>query len=91
MADKDYHPKWDNSQREFADAVTQLELWEWFEKVEPPKDEGYMVWSHKNLDKIEKIIGHQSHSGASFAYYCRNMQWWAKNYNLSPPNPQNSG
>lgn len=88
MADKDYHPKWDNSQREFADAVTQLELWEWFEKVEPSKDDGYMFWSHKNLDNIEKLVGHQGHSGASFGFYCRCMQWWAKNYNLSPPNPQ---
>ena len=49
-----------------------------------------MFWSHKNLDNIEKIVRHHGHSGASFAYYCRNMQWWAKNYNLSPPNPQNS-
>jgi hypothetical protein len=81
MADKSYHPKWDDSQKEFADAITKLELWNWLAQDEPPKDKGYMFWGHENIDKISKLVENQHHSGASFAFYLRNMQYWAKNYN----------
>ena len=56
MADKSYHPKWDDSQKEFADAITKLELWNWLAQDEPPKDKGYMYWGHENIDKISKLV-----------------------------------
>lgn len=56
MANKSYHPKWDDSQKEFADAITKLKLWNWLAQDKPPKDKGYMFWEHENIDKFQNLL-----------------------------------
>ena len=62
-----------------ADAITKLELWDWMKDDNPPKDTGYMFWRHENIDKISNTIVNNGHSGATFGYALRIMQFIAKN------------
>ena len=63
-----------------AGIVTDLDLWKWLELNDPPKNTGYMFWSHENLQKIinhpDSVMGH--HSGSSWACLLRTIQFIAK-------------
>jgi hypothetical protein len=62
-----------------ANVVTKLELWEWFRMESPPENEGYQWWGHENINKISEGLGKDNnHSGASFAFAMRTMQYIAK-------------
>jgi len=62
-----------------ANVVTRLELWEWFRMESPPENEGYSWWGHENINKISDGLGKDNnHSGASFAFAMRTMQYIAK-------------
>ena len=74
-----------------ARAVTELELWEWFRNIDPPKDKGYVWWANENSSKITKhpLVENCGHSGATEAYAKRIMQsiaehgfkqWASKNH-----------
>ena len=63
-----------------AIAVTELELWEWFRTVNPPKNKGYMWWNDDNNYKITRhpLVDSCGHSGATEAVAKRAMQGIAK-------------
>lgn len=43
----------------------------------PPADKGYVYWNHKILQEISNKLNSDGHSGASFAYTMRSMQFIA--------------
>ena len=63
---------------DMANVVTEENLWDWFKNESPPNDKGYMYWEHPNVDKIEKGLDDNPHSGATFGYCMRQMQAIAK-------------
>ena len=70
---------WSSHLKDMADTVTRLELWQWFREENPPEDQGYLWWQHENIDKISRGLPDDPHSGASFAYAMRTMQYIALN------------
>lgn len=57
--------------------ITQLDLWSWLSTYTPHKKEGFMFSSHPNICKIEGALK-TGHSGASFAFVMRAMEYIAK-------------
>jgi hypothetical protein len=55
-------------------ASTILELGDWFRTWNPEADKGYMFSSHPNIGKLLTAVEGDGHSGASFAWLCRNLQ-----------------
>lgn len=47
------------------------ELREWFVNFTPNVDEGYMFSMHPNITILNQLVESDNHSGASFAYTCR--------------------
>ena len=62
-----------------ADTITKLELWEWLRNYSPDKGRGFMWSSDKNIKKISNALPQNNHSGATFAYAMRQMEFIAKN------------
>ena len=62
-----------------ADTITKLELWEWLRNYSPDKGKGFMWSSDKNIKKISNALPQNNHSGATFAYAMRQMEFIAKN------------
>tara|TARA_B110000444_G_C18724542_1_gene540179 strand:+ start:642 stop:950 length:309 start_codon:yes stop_codon:yes gene_type:complete len=69
---------WNQSLKQMSDTITKLELWDWLKTYSPPKDQGFMWCNHENIDKISKGLVHNDHSGSSFAFALRNMEFIAK-------------
>ena len=61
-----------------ANAITQLELWDWLKNFEQNQNEGFMFSSDENVIKIGDSVISDGHSGATFAYCIRCMQSIAK-------------
>ncbi len=59
-------------------AVTAADMWDWLKTYEPEKTEGFMFSSHPNLDKIGKNM-YDGHSGASYGWTMRQLEYIAKN------------
>ena len=47
------------------------EIYNWFINFEPDPNDGYMWSSHPNLNKIDKLVDSDGHSGASFSICLR--------------------
>ena len=62
-----------------AKTVDKLNLWHWFKAESPPTDKGYSFWGHENVDLISNSLPQNNHSGATFAFAMRQMQFIAKN------------
>ena len=62
-----------------ADTITKLKLWDWFKNYSPEKGKGFMWSSHPNISKISNALPQNNHSGATFAYAMRQMEYIAKN------------
>ena len=64
-------------------AVSQLELWSWLKTFEPDEDKGFMWSSDPNVinigNKMESFPDSPGHSGGSFAFTMRHLQYIAKN------------
>ena len=64
-------------------AATQLELWVWLGTYEPDENRGFMFSSHPNItaiiEKMETIEDPPGHSGSSFGFTMRHLQYIAKN------------
>jgi hypothetical protein len=61
-------------------AITKLELWKEFSEFSPDENKGFMFTSHPLLNKINsemKFLG--EHSGSSYAWVMRTMEFIAKN------------
>lgn len=60
-------------------AITACELWDWMRMYSPEDGKGFMFTSHPNLDRIEKEMKFDGHSGASWGWTMRTMESIAKN------------
>jgi len=64
-------------------AVTQLELWVWLSTYEPEENRGFMFSSHPNIsaiiEKMETSEDPPGHSGSSFGFTMRHLQYIAQN------------
>jgi hypothetical protein len=61
------------------DAISQCELWDWLKNYSPEDGQGFMFTKHPNLDRINKAMQYSGHSGSSYAWTMRNMEYIAKN------------
>lgn len=59
-------------------SITKLDLWNVFD-IDPPQDSGYIFWENDDVKKIASSLDSDGHSGASFAYVMRHMQFIRKN------------
>lgn len=60
------------------DAVTGAEMWDWLKTYEPEEARGFMFTDHPNLKKIsDRMYG--GHSGSSYGWTMRQLQFIAKN------------
>mgnify|MGYP003685492397 CR=1 FL=1 len=64
---------------DMAKTTTRLKLWNWFKNESPPKNEGYQFWDDENINKISDGLENNNHSGATFGYCMRQIQFIAKN------------
>jgi len=67
------------SLKDMADTTTNLGLWSWFKTESPPENSGYTYWGHENVNKISNNLKNNDHSGATFGYCMRQIQYIAKN------------
>lgn len=61
-------------------AITECNLWEWLKEFTPKENEGFMFSNHENLNLIHskmKLIDY--HSGSSYGWTMRQMEYVAKN------------
>ena len=62
--------------------VSQLELWDWMKEFNPAPDEGFMWTTHPNVyrisEKMETLPNPPGHSGSSFAFTMRTLEFIAK-------------
>jgi hypothetical protein len=65
--------------RDAYKAISKCNLWEWIRTYSPEKDKGFMFSEHPNLDRINKAMEFDGHSGASYAITMRVMESIAKN------------
>ena len=73
--DTDFRPEL----KDMADTVTRLELWDWLRNEKPPENTGYTYWNHENIRKINNGLTNDTHSGATFGYAMRCMQYISEN------------
>jgi hypothetical protein len=59
-------------------ASERLELGDWFKTWEPEANKGYIFTNHPNIEKLLNATESDGHSGASFAWMCRNLQAFYK-------------
>ena len=63
-------------------AISELELWEWLKTYEPG-ERGFMCSDHNNIlvisEKMQLLPNPPNHSGSSFGYIMRTMEYIAKN------------
>jgi hypothetical protein len=64
--------------RDMDAAITQCNLWEWLREYTPEEGKGFMFSHHPNLDKINAAMKYQGHSGSSYAWTMRQMEYIAK-------------
>jgi hypothetical protein len=51
----------------------------WFKNESPPENEGYQFWDDENINKISDGLENNNHSGATFGFCMRQIQFIAKN------------
>ena len=74
----DYGIDFRPSLKKMADAVDNLNLWDWFRHEEPPPKKGYSFWEHDNIKLIvEKMDVDMDKIELSCAL--RSIQYIAKN------------
>ena len=85
MSTRNYTPLYPNSDNEAnmlqdADnAITECNLWDWLKEFNPG-NEGFSFSKHPNLNLItSKMKLYDAHSGSSFAWTLRQMEYVAKN------------
>ena len=64
--------------RDAYDAITQCELWDWLRTYSPEDNKGFMFSTHPNLERINKAMKYEGHSGSSYAMTMRVMEKIAK-------------
>ena len=76
----------DRMSRELAktsyNSVTALNMWDFFQEFQPEEGKGFMFSSHPKLTELENYIEskyNMGHSGASWGWSMRIIQFIAKN------------
>jgi hypothetical protein len=77
----------DKSERDFLrsahKAITLCELWHWLRIYKPIKDKGFMYYQAAELDKLQEQMSkdpiNDLHSGSSYGFIMREMEYIAKN------------
>lgn len=64
---------------DMATTISKLELWDWLKNYSPPENKGFMFCGESNVTKISNSLQDNSHSGATFGYCMRCMEYIAKN------------
>jgi len=59
-------------------AITQCNLWEWLRDYTPEEGKGFMFSEHPNLEKITSAMKYGGHSGSSYGWTMRQMEYIAK-------------
>jgi hypothetical protein len=75
------------------DAVTGAEMWDWMKSYEPEEGKGFMYSDHPNLDKINSRMHklYDGHSGSSYGWTMRQLEFIAKNGFTAYVNIMNGG
>ena len=60
-------------------AITTCELWGWLKDYTPEEGKGFMFTEHPNLDRINNAMKYGGHSGSSYGWTMRQMEYIAKN------------
>jgi len=60
-------------------AVTRAEMWEYMAKPSTPGEDGFMFCTDMEMTLINKKIEYNGHSGASFGWTMRHVEYIAKN------------
>jgi len=59
-------------------AITITGMWAWFAGHVPAEGEGFMFNTHPNMKIIEQAMKYEGHSGFSYAWTMRQMEFIAK-------------
>lgn len=59
-------------------AITQCELWGWLRDYTPEDGKGFMFSEHPNLTRINNAMKYGGHSGSSYGWTMRQMEYIAK-------------
>ena len=59
-------------------AITACNFWEWLRDYTPEDNKGYMFSNHPNLTKINLAMKYGGHSGASYGWTMKQMEYIAK-------------
>jgi hypothetical protein len=67
------------------DAITELDLWKWLSTFSPEEGKGFMFSNTAELQQIARHpkVDADRHSGASFAWCMRKMEYIAKSIDSS--------
>lgn len=60
-------------------AITSCGLWDWLAQYTPEDGKGFMFSEHPNLTRINNAMKYGGHSGSSYAWTMRQMEYIAKN------------
>lgn len=60
------------------EAITACDLWEWMKNFTPKEDEGFMFSRNDTLERINKEMKFDGHSGSSYGWTMRVMEDIAK-------------
>jgi len=75
----DLFEKFDADMLQDADnAITECGLWNWLTEYTPEDGKGFMFSSHPNLDRINNAMKYSGHSGSSYGWTMRQMEYIAK-------------
>lgn len=59
-------------------AITQCDLWNWLRDYTPEDGKGFMFSEHSNLTRINDAMKYSGHSGTSYGWTMRQMEYIAK-------------
>jgi hypothetical protein len=65
--------------RDADETITKLELWDWLKSYIPDQEKGFVLSKDWNLSNIIDNMKYTGHSGSSFSWTMRQMEYIAKN------------
>ncbi len=79
---RNYYDLYDEDEAEMLqdadNAITVSELWTWLADFKPEDGKGFMFSNHPNLDVIQNAMKYTGHSGSSYGWTMRQMEFIAK-------------
>lgn len=71
-------------------AITECDLWGWLLEYTPGETGGFMFGNHPNLTRINNAMKYGGHSGSSYGWTMRQMEYIAKHgWSLFESNARN--